>query len=168
MTIPVNGQWSQEFYKSKGNNYYGKYKFLLSPAPCTHTYTAKKVSPTYFSQGYTHYTCSKCGSSYNGSYVAKLSLPKESVKNLQGGKKKLTVSWKKVKGVSGYQIRYSTNKNFKKNVKTKTVSGASKTKKTISKLKAKKTYYVQVRTYASKNGNIVYGKWSAKKKVKVK
>lgn len=146
----------------------GKYTLIFSPKACSHTYKASKVKATYFSQGYTHYTCSKCGASYNGSYTAKLSIPKESISSIRGAKKKLTLSWKKIKSVSGYEIRCSTNKNFKKNVKTVTVQRANTGKKTIAKLKSKKTYYVQVRAYATQNGTTVYGKWSAKKKVKVK
>lgn len=155
-------------YYIKVNGGGGKYKFLMDNQACSHTYKASKVKATYFSQGYTHYTCSKCGASYNGSYTAKLSIPKESISSIRGAKKKLTLSWKKMDGVSGYQIRYSTSKNFKKNVKTVTVKKANTSKKTIKKLKSKKNYYVQVRAYAAKDGMTVYGKWSAKKKVKVK
>ena len=71
---------------------------------------------------------------------------------------------KKVKGVTGYQIKYSTNKKLKK---AKTVTTKS-VKKTLKKLK-KKTYYIQVRAYVVKSGNVkVTGNWSKIKKVKVR
>ncbi len=57
-----------------------------------------------------------------------------------------TVKWKKVSGVTGYQIQYATNKKFK-NAKTTTVKGANKTAKTVKKLNGNKKYYVRVRTY---------------------
>ncbi len=57
-----------------------------------------------------------------------------------------TVKWKKVSGVTGYQIQYATNKKFK-NAKTTTVKGANKTSKTVKKLNGNKKYYVRVRTY---------------------
>ncbi len=82
--------------------------------------------------------------------------------------KKLTVKWKKVSGVTGYQIQYSTSKTFKSGNKTATVSGASKVSKTISKLKKGKTYYVRVRTYKKVSGTKYYSSWTSKKKVKVK
>lgn len=79
-----------------------------------------------------------------------------------------TVKWKKVKSVSGYQVQYSTNKKFKKNNKTVKVSKASKTSKTISKLKAKKKYYVRVRTYKKGKKKTTYSSWSKSKSVTTK
>ena len=72
-----------------------------------------------------------------------------SIKKLTAGKKKFTVKWKKAKkseSVSGYQIQYSTDKKFKKNVKTKKC-GKKKNSLTVSKLKAKKKYYVRMRKF---------------------
>ena len=89
------------------------------------------------------------------------------LKSVKKGKKSFTATWKKVKGVDGYQIQYSLKKNMKKS-KSKTVKGSKKTKVTVKKLKKGKKYYVRVRTYKIINGNKVYGKWSAKKTVKVK
>lgn len=84
------------------------------------------------------------------------------------GTKKLTVKWKKVKKATGYQIRYSTDKNFKQNVKTKRVKTIKKQGLTIKNLKKNKRYYVQVRGYRTVKGKKCYGKWSAKKSVKVR
>jgi len=102
--------------------------------------------------------------------VSKVKRPKKTkIKKLIKGKKRFTVKWKKVSGINGYQIQYSTKKNFKKKYrKTVTVKKAKITKKTIKKLKAKKKYYVRVRTYKLVNGKRVYSKWSAKKTVKTK
>lgn len=81
-------------------------------------------------------------------------------------KKTLTVRWKKVKNISGYQIQFSTSKNFKgaKTVKAsaKAVSGTAK------KLKSKKKYYVRIRTFKKAYGQTVYSGWSKVKQVKVK
>lgn len=79
------------------------------------------------------------------------------------------VKWKKQKAVSGYQIQYSSNRNFKKKTtKSKIVKGASKTKVTIKKLKARKRYFVRIRTYKTVNGKNIYSKWSKVKSVKTK
>lgn len=72
---------------------------------------------------------------------------KTSIKKLSKGKKKFTVTWAKVSGVKGYQIQYSSDKKFKKNNKSVTVTKQKTTKATVKKLKSKKKYYVRVRTY---------------------
>ena len=87
------------------------------------------------------------------------------------GKKSFTAKWKKQskanqKKFNGYQIRYSTKKSMK-GAKYVTVKKSAKSKK-IKKLKAKKQYYVQARTYTVTNGKKTYSKWSAIKTVKTK
>jgi len=91
---------------------------------------------------------------------------KVSVKKVVRSKnnRNIKINIKKVKGVTGYQIKYSTNKKLKK---AKTVTTKS-VKKTLKKLK-KKTYYIQVRAYVVKSCNVkVTGNWSKIKKVKVR
>ena len=84
------------------------------------------------------------------------------------GKKKLTVTWKKqTKQVSGYQIQYGTKKDFS-NAKKVTVSEAKTIKKVFKSLKAKKYYYVRIRTYMTVSGKKYYSSWSKYKKVKTK
>ncbi len=97
------------------------------------------------------------------------------IKKIKKGKKSFKVTWKKIKGVSGYQIQYSTNKKFKKKIKGKkyvvkkvSVKKAKTTKKTIKKLKANKKYYVRIRTYKVVKGKRVYSKWSKVKAVRTK
>ena len=86
---------------------------------------------------------------------------------LKSGKKKMTVTYKKVSGATSYKVTYSTSKKFKK-AKTVTVKSGKTVKKTISKLKSKKTYYVKVCAVKKVKGKSYTGKWSAVKKVKVK
>lgn len=87
------------------------------------------------------------------------------------GKKAMKVTWKKKKGVTGYQICYAANKNFRKYKKI-TIKKSATTARVIKGLKRKKTYYVKIRTYKNvkKNGKQtkVYSKWSAKKKIRLK
>lgn len=82
----------------------------------------------------------------------------------KAAKKKVTVSWKKAAKAAGYQIQYSTSKNFK-GAKTVTASGTSKV---IKGLKSKKTYYFRVCAYAKNGKKKVTGAYSSKVKVKVK
>lgn len=94
---------------------------------------------------------------------------KTSIKKLSKGKKKFTVTWAKVSGVKGYQIQYSSDKKFKKNNKSVTVTKQKSTKATVKKLKSKKRYYVRVRTYKTVNGSKkIYSSWSKVKSVKTK
>ncbi len=90
------------------------------------------------------------------------------LKSVKGGKNSLTIKWKKLtKQITGYQIRYSTDKKFSAS-KTKTVTIKSKKKvsKKLSNLQAKKRYYVQIRTYKLVNGKKYFSDWSKSLKAK--
>lgn len=88
----------------------------------------------------------------------KVNPKKQSVKSAKAVKgRKLTVKWAKDKKASGYQVQVSTDKKFKKNVKSKKTS---KTSYTFAKLKAKKKYYVRVRSYKKSGKETLYGTWS--------
>lgn len=85
------------------------------------------------------------------------------------GKKRFTVYWKKIAGISGYEISYSTSGKFTDmTTESKVVTKASSTKLTVKKLKAKKKYYVRIRTYKTVDGINYYSEWSAKKSVVTK
>ena len=89
-------------------------------------------------------------------------------KKVKGSKKAIALTWAKVKGVKGYQIQVATDKKFKKNKKTVTIKKQKTTKTTVKKLKAKKKYFVRIRTYKTVNGKKVYSSWSKAKTVKTK
>ena len=89
-------------------------------------------------------------------------------KKIKAAKKAVSVEWKKVGGVKGYEIQVATDKKFKKNKKTVTIKKQKTTKTTVKKLKAKKKYYVRIRTYKIVNGKKVYSSWSKVKSVKTK
>ena len=80
--------------------------------------------------------------------------------------KQATVTWKKAKSISGYQISYSQNSSMKK-AKTLTVKDSA-TRATLKELVSKKKYYVRIRTYKVVSGKKYYSKWSSKKSVKIK
>ncbi len=100
----------------------------------------------------------------------KINPKKSSVKKATSPKTgQLKVTYKKVKGVTGYQVTYSTSKKFtKKTTKTVTVKGKAKTSKVIKKLKSGKKYYVKVRSYKTVSGKKYYSSYTAVKTVKVK
>ena len=82
--------------------------------------------------------------------------------------KNMVVKWKKDTKATGYVIQYSTDKKFKKGVKTVTITKNKTTSKTIGKLKGGKNYYVRVCTYKKSNGKQIKGSYSAVKSIKVK
>ena len=100
-------------------------------------------------------------------------LPKgTSIAKLTAKPKGFTVKWKKQSNqTSGYQIQYATNKSFK-SAKIKTITKNKTTQLTLQKLKAKKKYYVRIRTYKTVkvNGKSVklYSGWSKAKSVTTK
>lgn len=107
----------------------------------------------------------------SGNWVDK-KYKKASISKLSKGKKAITVRWKKVSTIKGYQIQLATDKKFKKNKKTVTISKQKTTKTTVKKLKAKKKYYVRIRTYKNvkyQGKTIkVYSSWSKVKTIKTK
>lgn len=77
--------------------------------------------------------------------------------------KALKLTWKKSSSISGYEIQYSTSKNFA-SAKTVKVS-KGKTGYTIKNLKGNKKYYVRIRAYKNYTDELgqkvtAEGKWS--------
>lgn len=82
--------------------------------------------------------------------------------------KEAAVSWKKVKGATGYQIYRSTSsKGTYKRIKTTMGNSAIKyTDKTVS---SRRTYYYKVRAFSvNSSGKRIYGNFTSVKRVKVK
>lgn len=111
---------------------------------------------------------------YTGTMKATFNiLPKgTNLSKVTAKKKAVAVKWKKqTKQTTGYEIQYSTSKKFK-GAKTANIKKAKTTSTTIKKLKAKKKYYVRIRTYKTVkiNGKStkLYSGWSNAKSVKVK
>ena len=95
----------------------------------------------------------------------KIILKKASIKSIKNVRKyKAKIKVKKVLRATGYQYRYSANKNLKK-ARVKTT-----TKLTIvtKKFKKKQRCYVKVRAYVKVDGVRQFGRWSNKKSVKIK
>ncbi|MGN0458207.1 MAG: leucine-rich repeat protein [Eubacterium sp.] len=180
--------------KSKSTIYYPK---TISLSTTSYTYNGKVKTPSVTvkdSKGKTlkkntDYTVSYAKGRKNvGKYAVKITFkgkysgtktlyftikPKStSISSVSAKSKGFTVKWKKQSTqTTGYQIQYSTSSKFT-NAKTVTVGKNSTTSKTISKLKAKKKYYVRVRTYKTVkiNGKAtkIYSSWSKYKAVTTK
>ena len=123
------------------------------------------VSATEIERFY-HYT-KKAGEKTPG--VLKTQQKKAVLSAVQSKKAKtVSVKWKRDNMVTGYVIQYSTDKNFKKNVKKVTIGKNKTVSTTIKKLKSKKTYYVRVASYKKVSGKTYTGTYSNVKKIKVK
>ncbi|MDE6567805.1 MAG: hypothetical protein K2K70_08760, partial [Lachnospiraceae bacterium] len=108
-------------------------------------------------------TQSKQQTSKNNTSGEKIRVGKAVVSKVTLKKKKVSVSIKKMSGVSGYQVQAASDKKIKKNVKTVSVKG----KKAVIKKWKKKKCYVRVRAYKiDASGKRIYGKWSSVKKAK--
>ncbi len=90
----------------------------------------------------------------------------KSVKNSAANK--ITVSWEKESFATGYELQYSTDKNFKKGVISKKGFKNSITKETFSGIAKGTKLYVRMRSYKTIDGEKYYSAWNTAKKVTVK
>ena len=67
----------------------------------------------------------------------------------------IKIKWKKVNGINGYQIQYSTNKEFKK-AKKITIKSKTTTSKTIKNIGNSKKYYIRIRSYKKNKGKNIW------------
>lgn len=77
----------------------------------------------------------------------------------KNGNNKVRITWQPVSGANGYQLKFSTDKKFKKVLKTVMVKKNVSNATTYVKNK-KKTLYIKVRPYQTINKKNVYGRWS--------
>lgn len=113
---------------------------------------------------------------YSGSVARTFTIrPKGcSLGKLTAKSKGFQAAWKKQSSqTSGYQIQYCMTKSFKgKSAKTVAIKKNTLVKKKVAKLKAKKKYYVRIRTYKSVKVNgkdlKLCSDWSKWKSVRTK
>ena len=77
----------------------------------------------------------------------------------KNGNNKVRTTWQPVSGANGYQLKFSTDKKFKKVLKTVMVKKNVSNATTYVKNK-KKTLYIKVHPYQTINKKNVYGRWS--------
>ncbi len=142
-------------------------KFYVQSIPATgHKYESKVKKAQIGIAGKSWKECSVCHAVTGEKTLAALKPAVTKITSLAAVKKGFTVKWAK-KAYTGYQIRYSLKSSMASS-KTVTITKAATVSKKITKLKAKKKYYVQVRTYKTVNGKKWYSAWSAKTSIKTK
>lgn len=151
------------------------------PKPVVKNSKGKSISSQYYTVSYS--TTPKKSGIYQvtiklkGDYSGKKTLdftitPKAvAIKTLKPQKKSIIVTTKKGEDITGYEISYSTTKDFKvPKTQTVTVKGKNTTKTKIKALKPKTTYYIKVRTYKTVNNQgkkqTLYSSWSKTKTIK--
>lgn len=103
-----------------------------------------------------------------GKITIKVVPKKMTLSKVVKGKKKATLTWKKISDVTGYQV-YAATKKDGKYTKVATVKTATKFKNIeVKNLKSKKTYYFKVRAYKKVGDKTYYGAYSNIKSVKIK
>lgn len=131
-----------------------------------HKYEHKKVAAKIGIAGKTYDKCRVCEKVANTKTIAALKPAAPSITKLSGTRKAFTAKWSK-KSYTGYEMRYSRYSSMK-NPKTLRFTSSKTVSKKVTRLKAKKRYYVKVRSYKTVNGKRVYSSWSSKKSVKTK
>lgn len=100
---------------------------------------------------------------------AKIKVSSTKITKIKGRKKSVFLSWKRVKGATGYVIQFSTSRKFtKKKTKKVNIKKAKTVKRTVKKLKSKKKYYVRIRAYKKYKGKNYYSNWSKVRVIKTK
>ncbi|MGN1328785.1 MAG: fibronectin type III domain-containing protein [Eubacterium sp.] len=150
---------------------YRYYKNIDGAGTASIKLTGLKPNKTYKFKVLSYYLYN--GEKYKGLRSDAVSIKtKNNVVSLSSAKsskaKRITVKWKKVSGITGYEVMWSTSSDFKKNFLSVKVKGSSKTSTTLKTSQSKKTYYVRVRAYKTTNGKTTYFPWSSKIKLKVK
>ncbi|MCD8155011.1 MAG: serine hydrolase [Clostridiales bacterium] len=161
----MTGASGYYIYRKTGSGSYSRIAAVSGSSTVSYTDTAVKSKNA---TAYTYAVRAYYGST-KGYYAAK-TIVRLSTPTLTGvsnsSSAQMTVSWTKVSGVAGYQIRYSTSSSFS-SYDSVTVTGASSTEKVITGLTKGKTYYVLIRTYYSASGTKYYSGWSGSKSVEI-
>ena len=111
---------------------------------------------------------------YSGTLACTFRINPQNVKRVavKKGRKSVTVKWAKRKGqaklISGYEVRVSTDKAARNVKALRIVKKPKASSVTIKGLKAKKTYYVSLRTYKKIGNRYYFSTWSKPKTVKTK
>ena len=161
----VTGATGYEVYRSTSKN--GKYSKVK-------TTTSTSLKNGKLSRGKTYYYKVRAYKTINGtklygkfsSVKAMGTKPKTPSIELRSGNKKAKVIWKKISGVSGYEVYMSASSSGAYS-KIKT-SGSKNTAYLKTGLASGKKYYFKVRSYRTVGGKKIYSSWSSIKSITVK
>lgn len=162
VTMTESVTYTGKAVKPKVKVYFGNKK-LQSGKDYTLTYKKNKAmgKASVVIQGKGNFTGKKTVTFDIGVAAPKLS-------SISSKNNKIKLEWSQQQQAAGYEIQYSTDKNFQKKVKKKEISSGTKLSFQSGKLKKGSKYYVRMRSYKKMSGKKVYGGYSAVKSVKIK
>lgn len=160
----VSGATKYQVYMATSKS--GTYSKIatLDTGKTSYTKTGLSVGKTYYFKVRTYRTVNSKNiySSYSTIRYGATSPAKVTISKAACGANKITVSWNKVTGASGYEIYMATSSSG--TYKKLTTVGSSKTSYIESGLANGKTYYFKVRAYRlGENDAKVYGAYSTVK-----
>ncbi len=144
------------------------YKKIAAVSASKRKYTDKKVKPgkKYYYKILVQGSSASYNSRLSGKYAELYVLKRPVLKAVSMKGKKVKLSWKKVKGASGYKVYQSANnKKFKA---VKTLKKASSAKLVLQVKNAKKKVYIKIRPYKLVKKKKVYGTYSKTVTVRLK
>lgn len=164
----IDGAWGYNVKRSTSAN--GKYETIATvkgrknniykdetvKTDKTYYYKIEVISEINGTKNYSGNSKAVSGKTLNSTTIKTITTEKS---------KKITLTWKKVSGVTGYQIYRSTSKNGTYE-KIATVKSAKTTSYTDTSVKAGKTYYYKIRTYKKNGEKTDVSSYSAKQKAK--
>ena len=105
--------------------------------------------------------------------VRSTAIPVVRITKIKAKKGSMVAKWKKSSKkqqakFSGYQIQYSTKRNFTGKTITKGTAKTGSKQVVIRRLKRKTTYYVRMRRFRKEGDNVIFSNWSKVRKVKIK
>ena len=149
-----------------------------TPAPAVRDGSVKLVKGRHYKVSYSNNrkvgvaTAKVTGiAPYYGSTTRRFTIkPKAtSITSLKRSSRGFAAKWKKrTAQTTGYQLQIATNKRFTQGRYTFRKANVNATEAKLGNLKAKRRYYVRVRTYKVAGGRTYYSSWSKAKSVKTK
>ena len=173
----VKVSWKQVAGASGYRLYYktsptGKYNYVTQigkGSTTSYVHTGRTTGKTYYYLLRAYRTVN--GKQVFGAYSAMVqgkAVPKQAViTKATAGSKKVTLSWSKVTGASGYRIYYKTSKDGAWKYATQIGKGTT-TSYTHTGLKKGQTYYYTMRAYRTVGSEKVFGAYASWKTAKAK
>lgn len=169
---PVADASGYYIYRKKGTGSWTKVKTITSSKTVTYLDTSSMTEGTcyqYRIKAYRTVEGAACTSSYSAVkttyWLAQTSFASVNT----SASKKITLKWKKNSKATGYEIWYSTSKDFSsKDTVKKTISSNTTVTKTYTTTVSKKKVYVKIRAYKKVNETNYYAQWSSKASVTTK
>lgn len=148
----------------KGIGAYGGYALVpIKIAAATESKAAQEINCA-------NYLTTASGAMSSYIQTPKVVVKATKIKSLKGKKKKfyIRVAKKASANASGYQVKYSRNRNMTDSVTKVIGTKYNKVSKNIKTNARRRYYYVQVRTYKDSGGIRYYSSWSTVKRVWVR